>query len=235
MSFAAAATASMFCSWIHHQSEREEAQDKSSAHCCGIIGVVGNADSGNAVPILLEGLTVLQNRGYDSAGMATLKPTNVSSVQTLDPQKTPGSSLITTKYANNYGKRDSLARLRRDVVTNHGHATCGIAHTRWATQGSKIDANAHPHQDQHGRVAVVHNGSIFNAYELRKELNEQGIVFRSDTDTEIIAQLIGVYLDQDMSVYDATKAALERLHGTWVSGMRFFSGLCQDAIQLNII
>jgi glucosamine--fructose-6-phosphate aminotransferase (isomerizing) len=86
----------------------------------------------------------------------------------------------------------------------------GIAHTRWATHGGKTDENAHPHRDAGGRVAVVHNGTINNSYELKKELMAQGVKFASQTDTEVIAQLIGQALDKGLKPQDAVAAALER-------------------------
>ncbi len=82
---------------------------------------------------------------------------------------------------------------------------------RWATHGGKTDQNAHPHSDEHGRIALVHNGTINNAYDLRKELQELGLVFKSETDTEVIAQLIGVYLDKGLKLKEATVKALARL------------------------
>ena len=90
-----------------------------------------------------------------------------------------------------------------------GHIT-GIAHTRWATHGGKTDLNAHPHCDEKGRIAIIHNGTINNAYELKKYLQDKGVKFLSETDTEVIAQLVGSYLDKGFGTKDAVSKALSR-------------------------
>ncbi len=96
-----------------------------------------------------------------------------------------------------------------------GHSI-GIAHTRWATHGSITDKNAHPHTDASGKIAVVHNGSIFNKQELRKELKGLGYKFEGQTDTEVIAKLIGhYYADGKIDIRDATEMAMKRCEGTW--------------------
>ena len=96
------------------------------------------------------------------------------------------------------------------------HHSIGIAHTRWATVGSITDKNAHPHTDASGKIAVVHNGSIFNKQEIRKELKELGYNFYGNTDTEVIAKLIGRYReDGKTDIREATTKAMKRLQGTW--------------------
>lgn len=162
---------------------------------CGIIGYVGKKD---AAPFLVEGLLILENRGYDSAGMATLAP---------------GEEIRTTKFASG-DTGDAIARLK-DHVSEHAGRTTGIAHTRWATHGGKTDANTHPHNDAKDRIALVHNGVIENHAHLKDELRKTGIPFRSETDTEVIAQLIGSHLDAGQSLMDAVKETLRRLEGTW--------------------
>jgi len=165
------------------------------AENCGIVGVVGAED---AREVLLEGLQILKNRGYDSAGIATLSPER---------------GLVSTKYASR-SAADSVDLLTANSSKHAGHSM-GIGHTRWATHGGKTDLNAHPHMDQHGRVALVHNGTINNATELRRELIAQGIKFSSETDTEIIAQLVGLYLDSETNLRAAVAKALSRCDGTW--------------------
>ena len=163
-----------------------------TADNCGIVGVVGSDDASG---FLLEGLTILRNRGYDSAGIASISDS--------------GAELYITKYASRDSTADSIDLVRAHASKHIGHGT-GIAHTRWATHGGKTDENAHPHFDAKGRVAVVHNGTINNSYDLKKELQAQGIKFTSETDTEVIAQLIGTYLDQGFDTKTAVSHALGR-------------------------
>jgi glucosamine--fructose-6-phosphate aminotransferase (isomerizing) len=167
----------------------------------------------DVVDYLLEGLTILQNRGYDSAGIATI-----------------GDGLTCTKYASKGTTSDSLDMLQSECPTTHKSDHCGIAHTRWATHGGKTDRNAHPHCDYSSRIALVHNGTIQNCTELKNELRSLGIEFQSETDTEVIANLVGFYLDEIQAhphkyeqtngrpfddVATALELALNRLDGSW--------------------
>lgn len=155
---------------------------------CGIVGYIG---TGDAVPVLVEGLQRLEYRGYDSAGVAVL-----------------GASGL--KVHRRAGRVDDLVaalpkRLRGGV---------GIGHTRWATHGEPTDANAHPHLDASGHVAVVHNGIVENAAELRAKLAADGVEMASDTDTEVIAQLVGRRAG-DMALEDAVRETLSMVVGTY--------------------
>src|SRR5436190_24219326 len=134
---------------------------------CGIIGYIGKKP---AAPILIEGLRRLEYRGYDSAGVAVLAETGF----TVRKKK---------------GKIDEglVPLLEQEPATGN----LGIRHTRWATLGPPYDENSHPHLDQSGRIAVVHNGVIENYDRLRERLVKAGHTFRSGTDTEVLAHLIG--------------------------------------------
>eukprot|EP01112_Ceratiomyxa_fruticulosa_P018570 TRINITY_DN5967_c0_g2_i1.p1 TRINITY_DN5967_c0_g2~~TRINITY_DN5967_c0_g2_i1.p1 ORF type:complete len:650 (-),score=110.85 TRINITY_DN5967_c0_g2_i1:327-2276(-) len=173
-----------------------------SIESCGIIGYVGKKGD-DAVPYLIEGLSILESRGYDSAGMTTIT------------QDEKGANvLMTSKFASEGSTSDAIKKLKNASGRHQGHWV-GIAHTRWATHGGKTDRNAHPHLDANSRVAVIHNGVIENASSLREELEKHGVVFKSETDTEVIAQLVGHYMVKGASVFDAVKQTQTRLQGTW--------------------
>ncbi len=156
---------------------------------CGIVGYVG---SQQAEPLLVEGLRRLEYRGYDSAGLVTLVP---------DDARRPGATLHLRKRA---GRIQELARLLRDQPAP---GSLGISHTRWATHGPANDRNAHPHLSSDGLVAVVHNGVIENYATLKRQLTGEGWEFESDTDTEVIAQLIAHHL-AEACADQASQAAL---------------------------
>jgi glutamine---fructose-6-phosphate transaminase (isomerizing) len=154
---------------------------------CGIVGYIGKRE---AAPILLEGLHQLEYRGYDSAGIAVLD----------------GGQLRVSKCA---GK----VRALEAQIPKRFKGTSGIAHTRWATHGEPTDINAHPHCDTANRLAVVHNGIIENAAVLRARLESQGVVFRSSTDSEVLAHLIAAMPEEALE--DAVRAALKFVTGTY--------------------
>ena len=154
---------------------------------CGIVGYIGNRP---ALPILIEGLRRLEYRGYDSAGVALAN----------------GTGLHVRKAAG----RIHVLEQQLDMSAS---ATTGIGHTRWATHGAPTDGNAHPHTDAAGRIAVIHNGIIENDRVLRTYLQQKGVAFSSDTDTEVLAQLIASFYDGDLET--AVRQALHETSGTY--------------------
>ncbi|GGU91264.1 glutamine--fructose-6-phosphate aminotransferase [isomerizing] [Kitasatospora aureofaciens] len=164
------------------------------ARMCGIVGYVG---AQSALDVVIAGLQRLEYRGYDSAGVA---------VQAQDSQGQWG--LVTDKRA---GKLANLEKSLAESPLPGG--TTGIGHTRWATHGGPTDANAHPHLDDDNRVAVVHNGIIENFAQLRAEIAERGHTLRSETDTEVVAHLLGEAYQGDLA--EAMRAVCRRLDGAF--------------------
>jgi len=159
---------------------------------CGIVGYIGNKDP---VPILLKGLKRLEYRGYDSSGIALLQDNNLAHIKRA-------------------GKVSDLQTLVDDSSIN---GNCGIAHTRWATHGIPNDINAHPHLDHTGKIALVHNGIFENYKTIKKLLEKQGIQFTSDTDTEVIVQLISelYYNNEKLTFEDSVREALQEVVGAY--------------------
>ncbi len=163
---------------------------------CGIVGYVGRSE---AAPILLDGLKRLEYRGYDSAGVAIVN----------------GEGVQTRKCAGR------IAALSKLMAQKPPSGSFGISHTRWATHGKVNDTNAHPHFDQSGKLALVHNGVIENYGALKAQLVEQGHTFETETDTEVLAHLIGsIYdkIDNNDSkgrLVNATREALKQVIGTY--------------------
>ncbi len=155
---------------------------------CGIVGYLGGRE---AMPILLDGLKRLEYRGYDSAGMAVLGSNG------LDIRRSVGK----------------LKELETQLQASPLRGSVGIGHTRWATHGRPTEVNAHPHQV--GHIAVVHNGIIENYLELKKQLMEEGHSFTSETDTEIIAQLVYKYSSQGAGFLEAVRRALRQVRGSY--------------------
>lgn len=159
---------------------------------CGIVGYIGHRD---AYPIIIEGLRRLEYRGYDSAGIALYDGTN------LNVTKTKGK--VT----------DLECRIEKEITTN---GTVGIGHTRWATHGIPNDVNAHPHYSNSGNLVIVHNGIIENYESLKKELIKRGYSFTSDTDTEILINLIeDVKQKENVMLRKAVQIALNQIVGTY--------------------
>jgi glucosamine--fructose-6-phosphate aminotransferase (isomerizing) len=172
---------------------------------CGIIGCTGGKE---AEAVLIEGLYRLEYRGYDSAGLATLE----------DPVAGASGLCSRLHLRKKAGRIQDLARHLRD---RPAPGRTGISHTRWATHGPATDVNAHPHVGGDGAVAVVHNGVIENYATLRRQLESDGVAFASDTDTEVVAQLIALHLGSGSGplsaseVVEAVVKALALLKGTY--------------------
>ena len=169
---------------------------------CGIVGYIGTKQ---AAPIILDGLSKLEYRGYDSAGMAVYD----------------GSKINVTK---------SVGRLKVLENLTHGGETmpgfCGIGHTRWATHGAPSDVNAHPHFNAAGTITVVHNGIIENYLQLRQKLSSKGYKFVSETDTEVLAHLLDYYYKGNP--LEAVTKVLHRVEGSYALGILFAD--CPDQI-----
>lgn len=155
---------------------------------CGIVGYIGPQD---ATPIILNGLKRLEYRGYDSAGLAVLENSHI-------------------EVRRDAGKLSRLATLVHDLPV-HGHV--GIGHTRWATHGEPNARNAHPHMGMTGDVVVVHNGIVENYLALRDDLQVEGVVFKSETDSEVIVHLVERYLGAGYDLTEAARRALGHLRG----------------------
>lgn len=162
---------------------------------CGIVAYIGSAD---ALPVLMDGLRRLEYRGYDSAGVA------IFDNGAIEVRKSVGR----------------IAQLAQVIEESPVNGRAGISHTRWATHGGVTHENAHPHADRSGRLALVHNGVIENYQSLRDQLIERGHVFRSQTDTEVLAHLVGDAFDHAASrgrgaLVDAVRHALRQVIGTY--------------------
>lgn len=162
---------------------------------CGIVGYIGESQ---AAPILLDGLSKLEYRGYDSAGIAVYDGENIN------VQKAAGRLKV-------------LNELTHDGATMPGSS--GIGHTRWATHGAPSNQNAHPHYNQAETIAVVHNGIIENYLKLRKRLEKKGYQFQSDTDTEVVAHLLDYYYKGDP--IEAITKIMHRVEGSYALGIIF--------------
>ena len=165
---------------------------------CGIVGYTGEVQ---AAPVLLKGLEKLEYRGYDSAGIAVYDGAGI-------------------RVAKAKGRLQVLRDLTQDGSLIHG--TIGIGHTRWATHGAPSDVNSHPQVSDSGKFAVVHNGIIENYLELKEKLIKKGVTFVSETDTEVVAQLLEYYYQGD--ILDAMIQVLRRVEGSYALGV-----LCADA------
>lgn len=161
---------------------------------CGIVGYLGNENYSNYI---INGLKLLQNRGYDSAGLSYLYE----------------GSLKTHKYAST--DNNNSIKLLEDSIDLHEKSHLAIGHTRWATHGPKNNINAHPHHDNDNMFSIVHNGIIENFQQLREQLVKENFVFHSQTDTEVIAVILGKYYAIHNNIEKAIECTVMQLQGTW--------------------
>ena len=168
---------------------------------CGIIGFVGKNEE--AAPILLDGLERMEYRGYDSAGIAVR------------------SEELGLQVRKSKGRLKALRELCHDGADLHGNL--GIGHTRWATHGEPNDIHAHPHVSEGGKVALVHNGIIENYQEIKENLLRQGVKFTSETDSEVVAQLLEFHYQECGSMLEAVGRVLRRVEGSYALGI-----ICAD-------
>lgn len=165
---------------------------------CGIVGYIGCK---NATPVLIDALKKLEYRGYDSAGIAVFT----------------GQDILVRKV------KGALKILEERIAAETIEGSLGIGHTRWATHGEPSDTNAHPHLNEAGTIAVVHNGIIENYTSLKAWLQGEGIVFRSETDSEVVAHLINYYYEESLDITEAVRKAVCRLEGSYALGV-----ICKD-------
>ncbi|MBR3548542.1 MAG: glutamine--fructose-6-phosphate transaminase (isomerizing) [Treponema sp.] len=191
---------------------------------CGIVGYVGEKE---ATPILVNALKKLEYRGYDSAGLAVFDGQDIvvrkvkGAIRALVEDVTKQVVRTSDKMSEaECSKREaSLIDGMKDIM----HGTMGIGHTRWATHGEPSDVNAHPQTNVSGSIAIVHNGIIENYAKLKAWLQGQGVVFRSQTDTEVVAHLINYFYEQTGEIFPAVLETLHRLEGSYALGV-----LCKD-------
>lgn len=165
---------------------------------CGIVGYVGVKD---ATPVLINALKKLEYRGYDSAGIAVLND----------------EEIIVRKA------KGALKFLEEKIASETIKGSLGIGHTRWATHGEPSEINAHPHTNVSGTIAVVHNGIIENYTKLKAWLQSQGVIFKSQTDTEVVAHLINYYYEETGDILKAVLNSMKKLEGSFALGV-----LCRD-------
>ena len=158
---------------------------------CGIVGYIGEKE---AYPILVKGLKRLEYRGYDSAGVA----------------------LLNEKGIEIYKKQGKVVQMERIIPAEHPKANLGIGHTRWATHGVPSDENSHPHYSQSKKIAIIHNGIIENYASIKSGLEKRGYTFKSDTDTEVLVNLIEeVLIHEKVSIDEAVRIALNQVVGAY--------------------
>ena len=189
---------------------------------CGIVGYIGNK---NATPVLIKALKKLEYCGYDSAGVAIYSGDEIVVQKAKGKlinlaEKITGQIVPETKDHKAYAEAEmALYEKTGDFVKGN----MGIGHTRWATHGEPSDTNSHPHTNMDGTISIVHNGIIENYAELKSKLQAQGVVFQSQTDTEVVVHLIDKYYKEEKDIFKAVRRTLQILEGSYALGV-----LCKD-------
>jgi glucosamine--fructose-6-phosphate aminotransferase (isomerizing) len=192
---------------------------------CGIVGYLGNH---NYYDYVINGLKLLQNRGYDSVGVSYIINRELNTIKFASTATNDSILLLENELQKISHETPQIRGIRcddedtfsafekrKDLYKMENISTISIGHTRWATHGGKTNENAHPHHDNRDRISIVHNGIIENFQELKNQLLKEGYFFRSRTDTEVIAVLIGKYLDLHFSVEESIQKTVDQLLGTW--------------------
>lgn len=191
---------------------------------CGIVGYIGEK---NASPVLINALKKLEYRGYDSAGIAVYNGESIVVRKVKGALRSLIENITDEIIKTSQGTDKSLEEKHEvELIEKTGSIVkgkIGIGHTRWATHGEPSDVNAHPHLNEDGTIAIVHNGIIENYTKLKEWLQSQGVVFRSQTDTEVVAHLINYYYKQFNDIFQAVIYSLKKLEGSYALGV-----VCSD-------
>ena len=189
---------------------------------CGIVGHIGNK---NAAPVLVKALKKLEYRGYDSAGIAVYTGEEIL-VNKVKGALYKLAEKITGEIIPDGAKNKDFAAKELalfEKTDNFVKGNLGIGHTRWATHGEPSDTNSHPHTSMDGSISIVHNGIIENYADLKAKLQAQGVVFQSQTDTEVVVHLIDKYYKEEKDIFKAVRRAIAVLEGSYALGV-----LCKD-------
>jgi len=189
---------------------------------CGIVGYIGNK---NAAPILIKALKKLEYRGYDSAGIAVYTGEEILVQKAKGKLKNLGEKITGQIIPENL-KDDEFSKFEMSLYEKTGDfvkGKLGIGHTRWATHGEPSDLNSHPHTNMEGSISIVHNGIIENYADLKAKLQSEGIVFKSQTDTEVVVHLIDKYYKEEKDIFKAVLKVLHVIEGSYALGV-----VCRD-------
>ena len=189
---------------------------------CGIVGYIGNK---NATPVLIKALKKLEYRGYDSAGIAVYTADEIVVRKVKGALKNLGEKITgeTVKASRTDPEYEKQEMAIYDKTADFIKGNVGIGHTRWATHGEPSDTNSHPHTNMDGTISIVHNGIIENYAELKAKLQAEGVVFQSQTDTEVVVHLIDKAYREENDIFKAVLKVIHLLEGSYALGV-----VCKD-------